>query len=161
MQNRIAILALGALLSLGFPGALRAQDNATQEANPPQQPAQTQTQTQPRMNRGRSPGMMSPDMQLQRMTKQLNLSTDQQNRIRPILKDRQEKMQALFQDQSLSRQDRRSKMRSIREESTAKIRAVLNDDQKQKYDAIQQRMLERMKERQPGNPPPSSQPQPQ
>lgn len=73
------------------------------------------------------------------MTKQLGLSSDQQNQIRPILADRQQKMQALWQNQSLSEEDRRSQMRSLRQDSNAKIEAVLTDAQKQKFEAMQER----------------------
>ena len=47
-------------------------------------------------------------------------------------------MQAVFQDQSLSREDRRARMQSIRQDSQTKIEAVLNDQQKQKFEAMQQ-----------------------
>ncbi len=83
---------------------------------------------------------MNPDRQLERLTKELGLSSDQQAQIKPLLVDRQQKMQALFQDQSLSQDDRRQKMRSIGEASRASIKALLTDDQKQKFDAMQQHM---------------------
>jgi periplasmic protein CpxP/Spy len=82
---------------------------------------------------------MDPDAQLQRMTQQLGLSTDQQSQIRPILVDRQQKMQALWQNQSLSQDDRRSQMRSIRHDANARIEALLTDQQKQKFEAMQER----------------------
>ena len=43
---------------------------------------------------------MDPDRQLEHMTKELDLSADQQSQIKPVLVDRQQKMQAIFQDQS-------------------------------------------------------------
>ena len=43
---------------------------------------------------------MDPDRQLERLTRELNLTTDQQAQIKPLLVERQQKMQALFQDQS-------------------------------------------------------------
>jgi protein CpxP len=72
-------------------------------------------------------------------------------------------MQAVFQDQSLSREDRRSKMMAIRQDSEGKITALLTDQQKQKYQAMQERMQERRGGQGQGgdNAPPSSQPQPQ
>lgn len=88
---------------------------------------------------GRRHQRMDPDQQLARMTKQLGLSTDQQSQIRPILVDRQQKMQALWQNQSLAQSDRRSQMMSIRQDSNARIEAVLNDQQKQKFEAMQER----------------------
>ena len=46
---------------------------------------------------------MDPDRQLERLTRELNLTTDQQAQIKPLLVERQQKMQALFQDQSAAR----------------------------------------------------------
>ena len=74
----------------------------------------------------------------------------------PVLEDQRTQMQALMKDDSLSQDDRRSKGRSIRESTDSKIRDVLTDDQKKKYDAWQQEMRDRMRQRQQGgdNPPP-------
>jgi len=126
MRNKLFPIALGGMLVFGA-GALLAQDNS---APPPQQ------EQSGGMEHGRRG--MDPDRQLQHMTRQLDLSADQQNQIRPILMDRQQKMQALWQNQSLSREDRRTQMQSIREDSKSKIEAVLNDQQKQKFDAMQE-----------------------
>jgi Spy/CpxP family protein refolding chaperone len=62
-----------------------------------------------------------------------------------------------MKDDSLSPDDRRAKGRSIRESTDTKIRGVLTDDQKKKYDAMQQEMRDRMRQRQQGgsNPPPN------
>jgi periplasmic protein CpxP/Spy len=95
--------------------------------------------------RGR--GMMSPEDQLNRLAKDLNLTDDQKGQIKPILEDRHEKMQKLFSDDSLSQEDRRSKMREIFEASNKKIRDVLNDDQKKKFDEMQAKRRERMEKR--------------
>ena len=142
--------ALAGMLAIGATSAGYAQDTTNQ-------PQAQQGQGQWGGGHGR--GMMDPDRQLEHMTKQLNLSSDQQSQIKPILVDRQQKMQALFQNQSLSREDRHSQMQAIRQDSETKINAVLNDDQKQKYQAMQ----ERMRRGGPGeggeNAPPAAQPQ--
>ena len=49
-------------------------------------------------------------------------------------------MQALFQDQSLAQEDRRAQMRTISQGTNNSIKAVLNDEQKQKFEAMQQHM---------------------
>jgi protein CpxP len=90
---------------------------------------------------------MSPDQQLERLSKALNLTDDQKQQIRPILQDRQEKMQGVRSDTSLSREDRMNRMRSTIEETNGKIRAVLNGEQKQKFDQRQQRRREQMQNR--------------
>jgi protein CpxP len=126
MRSKLFSLALGGILTLGVSNAATAQDN----------PAPAQQQGQP----GRGPDRMNPDRQLERMTRELGLSTDQQAQIKPLLIERQQKMEATFQDQSASQQDRRAKMQSIRQESQGKIEAVLNDQQKQKFEAMQEHM---------------------
>ena len=90
---------------------------------------------------------MSPDQQLERLSKALNLTDDQKQQIRPILQDRQEKIQSVRSDASLSREDRMNKMRSTFEETNSKIRAILNDEQKPKFDQMQQRRREQMQNR--------------
>ena len=89
-------------------------------------------------HRGR--GMMDPDQRLAHMTKRYKLTTDQQSQIKPLLQDEQTQMQSLRSDTSTSREDKRAKMQSIHQASTQKIEAVLTDDQKQKFEADQQKM---------------------
>ena len=92
---------------------------------------------------------MTPDEELQRLDKALKLNDDQKNQIKPVLEDRQQKMQSLRSDTSLSEQDRRSKMKSTMEDSNSKIRDVLNDDQKKKFDEMQQHGRGHMQGHQP------------
>jgi Spy/CpxP family protein refolding chaperone len=92
---------------------------------------------------------MSPDEELQKLDKALKLTDDQKNQIKPILEDRQQKVQSLRSDTSVSGQDRWGKMRSIREESNSKIRNLLNDDQKKKFDEMQQHGRGHMQGRRP------------
>jgi Spy/CpxP family protein refolding chaperone len=82
---------------------------------------------------------MNPEAQLQHLTKHLDLTAEQQAQIKPILESRDQQAKQLWQDQSLSQQDRHSKMMAIHQDSNAKIEAVLNDTQKQKYEAMQER----------------------
>jgi len=102
---------------------------------------------------------MSPDEELQRLDKALKLTDDQKGQIKPILEDRQQKMQSLRSDTSLSEQDRRSKMRSIVQDSNGKIRDLLNDDQKKTFDDMQQHRRGHMEGHRPGGGPPPGNPQ--
>ena len=52
-----------------------------------------------------------------------------------------------MEDSSGSRQDNWSKMREIHEKSSAKIRDLLTDEQKTKYDKIQEDRRQHMQER--------------
>jgi len=144
MHSKFCTFALTGLLTLGMAtGAALAQDQSA--APPPQQ----QQNSNWHGRRG-----MDPDAQLKRLTKRLDLSADQQSQIKPILDSRQQQMQQLWQDQSLSREDRRQKMTDIQSDTTSKIEAVLNDTQKQKYEQMQAQMKERMARRRGGSQPP-------
>ena len=99
---------------------------------------------------GRRGGMMDPDQALARMAQRYKLSADQQTQIKPILVSQQQQTQALRQDSSMSREDRRTKMESIRADSSSKIEAILNDSQKKDFEKDQQQMQERMQQRMQG-----------
>jgi len=147
MHNKLLSLTLGGILALGSVGVALAQDPPP----PPPNSSQDQNQASPPPDSGGGRGMrMDPNRQLERMTRELNLTSDQQEKIKPLLLDRQQKMQALFQDQSVSQEDRRAQMRTIMEGSNNSIKAILTDDQKQKFEAMQQRM----RRNGPGGPPP-------
>jgi hypothetical protein len=77
---------------------------------------------------------MTAEQRLQHMTKQLNLTDEQQQQIKPILENEQKEMQAVRQDSSLSRSDRMSKMQQLRQDTSSQIKPVLNQDQQQKYE---------------------------
>ena len=80
------------------------------------------------------------DQRLQRMTQQLNLSDDQQQKIKPILENESTQMQSLRADTSLSQEDRMAKMKEIRESSTSQINPILNADQQKQYAEMMSRM---------------------
>jgi protein CpxP len=81
---------------------------------------------------------MSTDQRLQHMTQMLNLSSDQQMKIRPILDNESQQMQALRSDTSMSRDDRMTKMKSIRENTNSQIVPILTSQQQQKWQQMQQ-----------------------
>lgn len=97
--------------------------------------------------------------QLEMLTKRLNLTADQQTQVKAIDDDTGKQMMAVRNDTSLSQEDRRSKMMAIRKASQDKIRGVLTDDQKTKYDALLAEQQQRMRERGQGGAPPPPPPQ--
>ena len=56
-----------------------------------------------------------------------------------------------MQDQSPPQEDRRAKARTILEGSNNSIKAYLNDDQKQKFDAMQQQRRGLVRPRKPAS----------
>ena len=83
-------------------------------------------------------GPMTPEDQLARMTKQLQLTDEQQAKIKPILEDQHKQMMDLRQDTSMSRQDRFAKFRDIRQKSLDKIKPILTAEQQQKWQKMQE-----------------------
>ena len=132
-------LALGAALLLGASAMAQAPDNSPTPPPPPQQ------QGAPGM-RGRG---IDPARQLNRLSRRLNLSGDQRAAIKPILEERQQKMTAILQNQSLTQGDARAQMRAVHEDTHSRIMAVLNDQQKQQFEQMEQMRMKRM-----NNPPP-------
>jgi periplasmic protein CpxP/Spy len=147
---------LATLLSLGL-GAF-AQD--TQEAPPPPAAGQGNGQGMGR-GMGRRP-MESVDDQIKHLSKKLNLSADQQAKLKPIFEDQRKQMDAIHSDTSLSREDRFSKMQTLRQSSDTQIKSVLTDDQQKSFDKMRADQQDRMKQWHKGGdnapPPPSSNP---
>jgi hypothetical protein len=114
-------------------------------ARPQDQNDQQQGNEQRHFRRGQH--RADPQQMVNRLSKRLNLSSDQQQKLLPIFTDEQQQMQSLRQDTSLSREDRMTKMKSIREDTNNKVNAILTDEQKQKYADMQQKMRERMQNR--------------
>ncbi len=90
-------------------------------------------------------GEGGPEKRIEMMTKHLNLTPDQVSQVKAIQADSMTQAQGLRSDTTMSQADRHSKMMSIHEAAQTKIRAVLNDEQKTKFDAMQAHHHEHMK----------------
>ncbi|MEO6964731.1 MAG: hypothetical protein ABI076_02395 [Acidobacteriaceae bacterium] len=157
MSTRIAILGM----ALCIPAAMLAQDTAP----PPDAQAPTAQSSNPAGHSMKRHRGNSPENQLKRLTKKLNLTPDQQQQILPILQDRDTQMKTMRDDTSLSQQQRREQGRTLMQNTNQKIEAVLNDTQKQQFEQQNQRRREHMRNHRmaPGSapggtppPPPSS-----
>ena len=143
---RVAVLAIGATVLSALPAM--AQDP----------PAPPQGQAGPQQG-GRS-GMRGNQVEF--LTKKLNLTPDQVTQVKAIDADTMSQMKALREDTSVAGPDKRTKMMDIHKASQDKIRALLTDDQKTKFDALQAQMKERRENHGGGDgppPPPPSTPQ--
>jgi len=141
--RRVAVLAIGATALSALPAM--AQD-----------PSAPQDQASPRQG---GPGRGN---QVEFLTKKLNLTPDQVTQVKAIDEDTLKQSKALREDTSVAGPDKRAKMMDIRKASQDKIRALLTDDQKTKFDALQTQMRERRGNRGGGDdapPPPPSTPQ--
>ena len=90
-------------------------------------------------------GMHNPGWELGFLTRKLNLTQDQQAKIKPILEAQHKQMMALREDSSFSRDQKRPKFMEIRKNTTQQIQAVLQPDQVTKFRQMQERRQQRMK----------------
>jgi len=88
------------------------------------------------------------------LTEKLDLTGDQQARIRPILQKLHDAQQKLVQDKSLSREECLAKVRPQRYKADKQIRKILSDDQKEKFDQYLQGPHPEMHGNLSGGPPP-------
>ncbi len=92
---------------------------------------------------------MNPEQRFERMSKQLNLTADQQAKIKPLLEQERTQAQDL-KSQKLTVDERREKMKSIHENTMSEVRGILTPEQQTKFDAMQQRMKERRQQHMKG-----------
>lgn len=132
--RRLSALAIGCMMLA--PLGVVAQETS---APPPAAGAQQGTPG-PGMNGRPGPGRMQ-QRQLEMMTKELNLTPEQVDQVKGIQADSMKQMMAVRDDSSVKPEDRRSKMMEIRQSTHEKIRGLLTDEQKTKFDAMQGRMM--------------------
>ena len=119
---------------------------ATPQEQAPGAPA-PQAQAAPSQAEGAR--QFNPNHQVRMLTKKLNLTADQQQQLLPILTERNQQMQNVRSDISLSGKDRHEKMLAVREESRNKIKALLTQDQQQAYDQMLQQVREHHRNQKP------------
>jgi Spy/CpxP family protein refolding chaperone len=74
------------------------------------------------------------EMRLQRMSRILNLTDQQKATIRPILEKEGTQMRAIFRNSSLSREDRRSAFKKLRQKTMREVRPLLTKEQRPKLE---------------------------
>lgn len=72
----------------------------------------------------------------------LNLSEEQQASVRKILEQRQQETLRIRHNTSISGSARIDQFRALQDDTVARIRAILNEEQKKKYDPLAVRRLE-------------------
>jgi periplasmic protein CpxP/Spy len=120
----LTLMLSGSLVVVAAPGF--SQDNSA-----------SGQQAAPQGESGRGRGRLDPAKRTEMLTKQLNLTSDQQTKVQDILKSEQSQMESLRSDTSLSQDDRRAKMMDIRKTSNDQIRGLLDANQQKKWDEMQ------------------------
>jgi DNA-binding response OmpR family regulator len=100
------------------------------------------------------PPQADVETQVSEMTKRYGLSNDQATKVRAILKDEEQKADAILKDSSLPPPAIFSQMRTIREDETTRVSAVLTAEQQKKYQADVKQMQGPPSQAPGGFPPP-------
>lgn len=154
----ITLLAIGAFASQ-YPtspsqGSAQPSQSQSQGSMHPDQSAPGSAQ--PGQPQSAQPGQQSPqqagrpsiDDQVRMLTQELNLTPEQQGKMRTVLEDQHQQAMTIINDSSIAREDKIQRIRSLRETTITKARSMLNEDQKKKLDAMLQES-DRMRQ-QPG-----------
>jgi Spy/CpxP family protein refolding chaperone len=126
-MNRFYALVFGTILIFAL--NVSAQQPATERVSSDKsQPGQPSTQDD----------VPTAGEQLKVLTNKLDLTDDQQAKIKPILEGLHDATIKISQDQNLSREERLAKVRPIRYRAHDQISAILNEEQKKKLEQFMQ-----------------------
>jgi len=127
VRNRYFTLLYGAMLMLGMAGSTVAQNNPAQQPSARQQLQHLHTP-------------QSIDQELAHLAKDLELTPEQQQQVRPLLQAHHDKIQALLdKSPDASRQELGPQIHAISDETHHEIHALLTDHQKDLETAMLQR----------------------
>ncbi|HWY42056.1 MAG TPA: hypothetical protein VNX66_01065 [Candidatus Sulfotelmatobacter sp.] len=141
-MNRIRLFVIGSMLAIA--PAVLAQQTAQ-----PDSPA-----------KGAAQGRDLPDVgnQLKVLTQKLDLTADQQPKVKTILQELHDATQKLVQDETMSHEQLLDKVRPLRLKADKQLREILSDDQKRKLDQYLQGPHPEMHGNLQGATPPTAQP---
>jgi Spy/CpxP family protein refolding chaperone len=98
-----------------------------------------QTATSSDAHAARDGGVPTVEKHLKLLTEKLDLTGDQQAKIKPILQELHDTTQKLMRDERMSREERLDKVKPSREKADKKISEILNNDQQKKLDQLEQK----------------------
>jgi protein CpxP len=127
MRKRLFTPVYGVMLMLGIAGPATAQDNGAQQPSAREQLQHIHTP-------------QSIDQELAHLTKDLELTPDQQQQVRSLLQEHHDKIQAVLdKNPKASRQELGPQIHAISDETHSQIHALLTDHQKELEKAMRQR----------------------
>ena len=136
---RLSWMAVAVLATTLSTAALIGADDPGSEAKPKAARKQEEGGSQVR-ERGRD--------RMQQIAQELNLTADQKTQLKPIFKKEADKLKALRDDTSLTREQRQEKVKAIREELRKEVKPVLTAEQAEKWQKMRQERLQQRQERQ-------------
>jgi periplasmic protein CpxP/Spy len=162
--SKLPVLSFALALAISLPAAAQSPATNPSSQSAPAQTAPAQTApTQPPSTQQNAPSTASPNSAQAQANEDnpLNLTDEQKAKLRPIIADENQQMEALRNDNSMSQAQKIDKANQIRAQASPKIKAVLTPEQLQKLAQLQQdRARQQQQESQPATPPSNSQPPP-
>ena len=122
-MNRFRLLIVATILLVGLTAAAQQNDGASQSAAQ-DQPAQRTA-------------VSNAEEHLRMLSQSLNLTADQQEKLRSIIQNMLDRRQRLMHDESLSAERREEKQRAVHEKADREARKFLNDEQKKNLDELE------------------------
>jgi hypothetical protein len=100
--------------------------------------------------------LAAPEAAVERLAARLGLTDAQKIQLKPILAERQDQMRVIQGDASLRPHHKLRKAKAVHEEYDRKILAILNDEQKRQYEALEAQAKEALKRRRQARKEPSA-----
>jgi Spy/CpxP family protein refolding chaperone len=159
--SKLSILSFALALAISLPAAAQSSATNPSSQSAPAQAAPTQTAPAPQSSTQQSaPSTASPNSAQAQANEDnpLNLTDEQKTKLRPIIADENQQMEALRNDNSISQAQKIDKANQIRAQASPKIKAILTPEQLQKLAQLQQdRVRQQQQDSQPATPPSNSQ----
>ncbi len=123
MKNKWMAGVLGAALAIGVPVFAQTAGDAAQD-NP-------QAQTAPKGHRHHGERM-------QKLSQELNLTADQQAKIKPIFQQARTQGKTIHQDASLTKEQKMAKMKELHQTTMAQMNEILTPEQQTQWKQLRE-----------------------
>jgi periplasmic protein CpxP/Spy len=122
MKTKWMAGVLGAALAIGVPVFAQNAPDSSQQSQ--------QTQAAPNGHRYGN--------RMQKLSQELNLTPDQQTKIKPIFQQARAQAKTIRQDTSLSQDQKRAKMKELHENTMAQLNGILTPEQQSQLKQLQE-----------------------
>ena len=151
------LVALALAVSLSGFAQSKSQSNSSPSQSQPSQSQPSQSQppqgapSTPPSGQQSAPPNQASGQQQGSEDNPLNLTDDQKAKLRPIIMEENQQMEALRSDTTMTQEQKIAKANQIRADASPKIKAILTPEQIQKLSQLQE---ERARQQQQQSPPP-------
>jgi Spy/CpxP family protein refolding chaperone len=168
LKFSVPTLSFALALAIGLPAAAQSPGTTPQSGSPS---SQTAPAPPPAVQQNGPAGSNQSSQQSQANQSQanqsqanednpLNLTEEQKTKLRPIIMEENQQMEALRNDNSMTQDQKIAKANQIRADASPKIKAILTPEQLQKLSQMQQERVRQQQQQQQSQPAPPSNSQP-